>query len=300
MFRGLCLWYSLCGGVKNIYRNKLMSAASVGIVAASLALFGVFLLAELDINSVLGDIENQCEINVYISDDADGSNLNQIYDKLSEIQGVKDVRFLSKEERIELARQTAYKDREYLIDDLTGDDNPLRDSYVLTADDIGKSEEIAAEAAKIIGVDEVVNLQQMVDKIKRLSMSLRKAGALIMLVLAVIAMFIIINTIKLGLIYRGREISIMRFVGASDGYICGPFMFEGLILGVLGAIIAAIPILWAYSVFVSKADVILGLGFISLPPVREVWHILAVWFLAIGAGIGLIGSGVSIRKYLKA
>lgn len=298
MFRGL--WYSLCGGVKNIYRNKLMSAATVGIVAASLALFGVFLLAELDINSVLGDIENQCEINVYISDDADGSNLNQIYDKLSEIQGVKDVRFLSKEERIELARQTAYKDREYLIDDLTGDDNPLRDSYVLTADDIGKSEEIAAEAAKIIGVDEVVNLQQMVDKIKRLSMSLRKAGALIMLVLAVIAMFIIINTIKLGLIYRGREISIMRFVGASDGYICGPFMFEGLILGVLGAIIAAIPILWAYSVFVSKADVILGLGFISLPPVREVWHILAVWFLAIGAGIGLIGSGVSIRKYLKA
>ncbi len=298
MFRGL--WYFLRGGVKNIWRNKLMSAASVGIVAASLVLFGVFLLAEIDINSVLGSIEGQCEINVYISEDAGGSNLNRIYDELSKIQGVKEVRFLSKEERIELAKQTAYKDREYLIDDLTGDDNPLRDSYVLSADDIGMSGEIAAAAEKVQGVDEVINLQQMVDRIKTLSSGLRRTGGVIMIVLALIAMFIIINTIKLGLIYRGREISIMRYVGASDSYICGPFMVEGLILGIAGAVIAAIPVLWAYSVFASKAGTLLGFGFISLPDVWHVWHILAVWFLAIGAGIGLIGSGISIRKYLKA
>ena len=242
MFRGL--WYFLRGGVKNIWRNKLMSAASVGIVAASLVLFGVFLLAEIDINSVLGSIEGQCEINVYISEDAGGSNLNRIYDELSKIQGVKEVRFLSKEERIELAKQTAYKDREYLIDDLTGDDNPLRDSYVLSADDIGMSGEIAAAAEKVQGVDEVINLQQMVDRIKTLSSGLRRTGGVIMIVLALIAMFIIINTIKLGLIYRGREISIMRYVGASDSYICGPFMVEGLILGIAGAVIAAIPVLW--------------------------------------------------------
>lgn len=298
MFRGL--WYFLRGGVKNIWRNKLMSAASVGIVAASLVLFGVFLLAEIDINSVLGSIEGQCEINVYISEDAGGSNLNRIYDELSKIQGIKEVRFLSKEERIELAKQTAYKDREYLIDDLTGDDNPLRDSYVLSADDIGMSGEIAAAAEKVQGVDEVINLQQMVDRIKTLSSGLRRTGGVIMIVLALIAMFIIINTIKLGLIYRGREISIMRYVGASDSYICGPFMVEGLILGIAGAVIAAIPVLWAYSVFASKAGALLGFGFISLPDVWHVWHILAVWFLAIGAGIGLIGSGISIRKYLKA
>lgn len=298
MFRGL--WYFLRGGVKNIWRNKLMSAASVGIVAASLVLFGVFLLAEIDINSVLGSIEGQCEINVYISEDAGGSNLNRIYDELSKIQGVKEVRFLSKEERIELAKQTAYKDREYLIDDLTGDDNPLRDSYVLSADDIGMSGEIAAAAEKVQGVDEVINLQQMVDRIKTLSSGLRRTGGVIMIVLALIAMFIIINTIKLGLIYRGREISIMRYVGASDSYICGPFMVEGLILGIAGAVIAAIPVLWAYSVFAAKAGTLLGFGFISLPDVWQVWHILAVWFLAIGAGIGLIGSGISIRKYLKA
>lgn len=296
MHRGIVYFFG--GGFKNIWRNKLMSAASAGIIAASLILLGVFLLAEIDINAVLDGIEEQCEINVYIADDAGGSSINRIYDSLCKIDGVKEVNFMSKEERIELARQTIYKGREYLLDDFDNE-NPLRDSYILISDDLGKSSEIAAKASEIAGVDEVINLKETVDKIKTFSGTVRTVGGWVMTVLVLIAMFIVINTVKLGLIYRRKEINIMRFVGASNGYIRGPFMAEGFILGMIGALIAAVPVLFGYSAFVQKADGILGLSFINLPTVGDVWGLVLICFLCIGAGIGLLGSGISIRKYLK-
>ena len=297
MFR--TIGYFLGNGFKNIWRNKLMSFASAGIVAASLILFGFFLLAEINIDALILGVEEQCEINVYLSSDTGGATLNQIKSELTEIPGVKDVKFVSKEERIEQAKQTTYQGREYLLEDIE-EDNPLRDSYILTAENLGQSEEIAEAASKIQGVDEVINLQEMVDKIRGIADTIRRAGGWLMLILALIAMFIIVNTIRLGLIYRRQEISIMRFVGASNHYICGPFMVEGVILGITGAVLAAILILWGYSAGINVLNQTLQLDFLVLPGLKDVWAEVAIDFLAIGTGIGLIGSGISIRKYLKA
>lgn len=296
MFRAI--GYFLSNGFKNIGRNKLMSVASAGIVAASLVLFGAFLIAEINIDSIISRIEGQCEINVYLAAELEGTNLSQIRNELDKIPGVSSIKFLSKEERIENAKQTTYKGREYLLEDIENE-NPLRDSYVITAEGLGQSVEIAEAAAKIAGVEEVINLQDTVDKIRRISDIVHKTGGWVMLILTLIAMFIMVNTIKLGLIYRRHEISIMRFVGASNHYICGPFMIEGVILGIAGAALAAGVILWGYSAGTVRFNEYLAIDFLTLVGVQEIWQTVSVYFLVIGAGIGLLGSRISIHKYLK-
>lgn len=125
LFRAL--GYFLTRGFKNIWGNRLMSVASAGIVAASLILFGIFLLAGLNINALLRQVEDQCEINVYLAPDAGGATLNQIEGDLRAIPGVREVRFFSREERLERAKETTYQGKEYMLEDLETD-NPLRDS----------------------------------------------------------------------------------------------------------------------------------------------------------------------------
>lgn len=275
-----------------------MSFVSIGIIAASLALFGIFLIVEKDINSILDKIEDQCYINVYISRNAEGTDLNRILDDLRKIPNISEIRFFSKEERIEKAKQTIYKGKEYLLDDFDND-NPLRDSYIITANNLEKSKEISDAAEKIQGIEEVINFQEIVDKTEKAAGVIRKIGGVIILFLALIAMFIIANTIKLGLIYRQNEIEIMRFVGASDTYICGPFVTEGLLLGILGAVLASAAILVGYAVFIGEIGDFVQLDFITLPGVYEILPSVVTWFMSIGIGIGTIGSCISIRKYLR-
>ncbi len=296
MFRALD--YFIRRGFKSIWNNRAMSLTSVGIVAAGLLLFGVFLLIELNINTMLDRLENQCEINVYLAKDAQGVSLNQIVEKLKNIDGVEDVRFFSKEERLNRAKETTYKGREAILADFEKE-NPLRDSYVLSTEELDKSREIAAAAAAIPGVDEVVNQQDMIDWLQRAGNLARKLGVLLMLFLVLVAMFLVSSTIRLGLVARSREIGIMRFVGASNWYIRGPFMTEGILLGLMGAAVAVGLVLWGYFSVVEIVVQILQLDQSLLVPPQMVYKIVLVCFLGIGTGIGMLGSAVSMRKYLK-
>lgn len=296
MFRALD--YFIRRGFKSIWNNRAMSLTSVGIVAAGLLLFGVFLLIELNINTMLDRLENQCEINVYLAKDAQGVSLNQIVEKLKTIDGVEDVRFFSKEERLNRAKETTYKGREAILADFEKE-NPLRDSYVLSTEELDKSREIAAAAAAIPGVDEVVNQQDMIDWLQRAGNLARKLGVLLMLFLVLVAMFLVSSTIRLGLVARSREIGIMRFVGASNWYIRGPFMTEGILLGLMGAAVAVGLVLWGYFSVVEIIVQILQLDQSLLVPPQMVCKIVLISFLGIGTGIGMLGSAVSMRKYLK-
>lgn len=296
LFRALD--YFIRRGFKSIWNNRAMSLTSVGIVAAGLLLFGVFLLIELNINTMLDRLENQCEINVYLAKDAQGVSLNQIVEKLKTIDGVEDVRFFSKEERLNRAKETTYKGREAILADFEKE-NPLRDSYVLSTEELDKSREIAAAAAAIPGVDEVVNQQDMIDWLQRAGNLARKLGVLLMLFLVLVAMFLVSSTIRLGLVARSREIGIMRFVGASNWYIRGPFMTEGILLGLMGAAVAVGLVLWGYFSVVEIIVQILQLDQSLLVPPQMVCKIVLISFLGIGTGIGMLGSAVSMRKYLK-
>lgn len=291
--------YFLKQGFKNIWNNKLMSTASIGIVAASLVLLGIFQLVLLNLNHWVAQAEQECEINVYLKNDISGTNLSRIQSELAALPDVAEVTFFSKEDRVKRTKETTYAGREYMLEDLEKD-NIVRDSYILSVSSLNRASSVAEGAAEIAGVDEVVNRQDLVDKIQIAANMIRQVGFWLMLLLVVIAMFIIANTIRIGLVSRSGEVDIMRFVGASNSYISGPFMTEGVLLGVFGAVLGGIVTLVGYYVLVQSAGDIfpeISRDLFLAPDV--IWQTIVITFVSIGAVIGLIGSGISIRKHLK-
>lgn len=158
---------------------------------------------------------------------------------------------------------------------------------------------MAALASDVQGVDEVQNRQDLVERIRGITDVIQRIGLWMMLALGLVAMFIVANTIRLGLLSRSREVNVMRFVGASNWYIRGPFMVEGILLGIIGAVLAAILVLWGYRAGIRMLDQTMQSSMLQLLNASEVWFTISASFLGIGAGIGLLGSGISIRKYLK-
>lgn len=297
MFRAL--GYFLSQGFKNIWNNKIMSAASIGIVAASLVLLGIFQLALLNLNHWVEQVEQQCEINVYLKHEITGTNLNRIQGELLSIPNVEEVKFFSKEERVKRTKETTYAGREYMLEDLEKD-NMVRDSFILSVERLEHASDVAALAVNVPGVDEVVNRQDLVDKIQIASDLIRRVGFWLMILLILIAMFIISNTIRIGLVSRSGEVDIMRFVGASNAYIRGPFMVEGVLLGLFGAILAGVlTLLGYYALSQSATDLFPSFGQELLLPIESIWEVTVVIFGSIGTVIGLFGSGISIRRHLK-
>ncbi len=285
--------YFLTRGWKNIRNHRLVSAASMGIVAASLLLFGIFLLLEMNLELVLSQVREQCEINVYLTESAEES---EVREALSSIPGVKEIRYCSREERLQKVKETSYQGKETLLADFE-EDNPLRNSYVLTIEDLEHSTEISEKVGKIAGVDEVTNLLDLANKIERFADGAEQAGFWLMLIFAFTAVFIISNTIRMGMAARSTEIEIMRCVGASGGYIQGPFLVEGILLGMVGACLSAALVLWGYSAALEAMQSLLQSDFIELVSVKKAAKTIIVSFLGLGMGIGLLGSGCSVHKY---
>ncbi len=292
------LGYFFARGWKNIFHHRLISLAAAGIVATSLLLFGIFLLLQMNLNVLLTQVQEQCEINVYLADGITDAGLLQVESELTDIPGVKAVRFLSKEERLEKVKETSYKGKEFLLEDLE-EDNPLRDSYILTLTDLNNSQQVAEIAQGIAQVDEVTNMQDLANKIKRFADVAERAGYLLMLLFAIAAIVIISNTIRMGMASRSQEISIMRSVGASGSYICGPFLVEGMILGLVGSLVAAALVLWGYSAATGVVESLLDASVFSVIPLVDAAKVVVLSFLSLGIGIGLIGSGLSVHRYRK-
>lgn len=290
--------YFITQGFKNLRHHRLVSLASSGIVAASLLLFGVFLLLDMNLQVALGQLRDQCEINVYLSGTAEGTEITRIENEIRRIAGIKEVRFLSREERLQMVKETTYQGKEELLSDLEAD-NPLRDSYVLTIENLEEASRIAEEAGRVSGVEEVVNLLDLTEKVRRFADGSEKVGLGLMLLFALVAVFIIANTIRMGMVARSHEISIMHSVGASGWYICGPFLVEGILLGFFGALLGGGLLLWGYDALV-RAFGSLGMGDVFAPvPLTQAAPMVLVTFVALGVGIGLLGSGFSVGRYRK-
>ena len=295
---GRALGYFIGQGFKNIRTHRLVSLASIGIVAASLLLLGIFMLLEMNLESVLDQLQSQYEINIYLSENITTPQRNELEMKLDKIEGVAKYQYYPREERLQDVKETTYRGKEHLLADFE-EDNPLRDAYIITIEDLEQSEIVADQLSQIKGVDEVTNMPELAGKIQQFANGAEQVGFWLMLLFALAAVFIISNTIRMGMAARSREIEIMHFVGASPSYIRGPFLVEGMILGLLGALLASGVILWGYSAAAKAIQ--------STVPV-EVMEVVTLWdagktllpvFFALGAGIGLFGSGFSVHKYRK-
>ncbi len=289
------LKYFVTQGVKGLLANSLMTLASIGIVIASLVIFGIFVLFGLNINSVGDQIKDQCEINVYMPNTMNRDDVRAIGSQLSEIEYVKEAQLYTKEERLQNYKDGIHQDQAEVITTLEAD-NPLRDAYVLSLTDVRKANEVAIAASKIQGVEEVTNRQDLIKTILSITNTIKHVSIWLMIILAAISVFIISNTIKLGMFSRRKEINIMKFVGATNWFIRWPFIIEGMLLGAVGAAISSVVVMFGYgSIFGSLQEF---MGNIKLLEAADVANIIVIGFSIMGIGIGMAGSAMSIRKHL--
>ncbi|MDO9534221.1 MAG: permease-like cell division protein FtsX [Bacillota bacterium] len=290
------LLYFLGEALKSIVRNGWMSIASTGVVAITLLILGSFMVLSVNVNLVTQDIKEQVQIALYIDESADEETRAELERMLIRHPQLEQVRFVSKEDALTRLKQQL-GDRAYLLEGYEDLDNPLRDSYELRTIIPEDISDVAREVSNYPGVGYLDYGSQVVDPLFQFTGLLRWIGLVFMAGLAVTAIFLIAHTIRLTVYIRRKEIMIMKYVGATDWFIRWPFIFEGLILGLSGAVIPIIILFYSYQV----ADVWMqsNIVFIALIPPHEIINEMVKILIPLGIALGVLGSFISVRRFLK-
>ena len=279
----------------SLRRNNWMSVASIGTVAVSLFIFGMFLMMVMNMNKLAENMESQVQINVYLLDKVDREQARDIEKDLKEIEGVESVGFVTKDEAMERFKDRL-GDQKTLLDALD-ETNPLPDSFEVTVTNPDLVKTAAEKMEKLDGVECAKYGQDVMKHLFEITRLLRIFGFTLMLVLAFATLFIISNTIRLTVFARRKEIAIMKYVGATDWFIRWPFVMEGMVLGLFGSIIAAMVLRTAYTAMAEK--VYDTLAFFPLIPEQPFLTYITIVVVISGMVVGAIGSAVSIKKFLK-
>lgn len=291
------LIYNVKQVVQQIGRNKGMSFASVLAITAMMLILGLFFVISVNINLFSEMIQKDYDyVEVYLKDDIDAKQADKIKSKLENISGVKDVEYRSKQEALKIMKQR-WGESGYLLDSLG--DNPLPNSFVINAEDNETANNINKFAKQIDGVEDVKYYKETVDKLTKASNFLQYSAIVIMIFLIVVSVIVVSNTIKLTVLNRAKEISIMKYVGATNWFVRGPFLIEGIFLGIVSSMIAA-ALTWLIYIQIEKliGDDIMVILSSPLVPAEYLAVNLLVIFLAIGISVGASGSIVSMRKFL--
>ncbi len=290
--------YSVNEAFKNLWRNSLMSVASVSSVAATLVILGIVFILIVNINSMTDSVKIQFDsAQVYLADGLDKTQLEDVREEITKIDGVKDVVFEDREAALEKMK-ASWKENGHLLDGL--ETNPLPDSYVVVLKNLSYAKPVVSSLQKIEGVEEVKYYQDIISKLMDVTHFIRTLGFSVIAVLIGVSTFIIANTIKLAVAARRREINIMKYVGATNWFIRWPFLVEGTLLGLLGAMLAAVIIFlmyqYTYGMFTSQFYVLIAAYIV---PVRSIMGDLVLIFSVLGAGIGALGSINAMRRFLN-
>ena len=282
---------------KNLFRNAWMTFASVSSVAMTLLMLGVFIVLSMNLNYITQNVENKVEIRVHIDQTAEADDIASMKDKLVKIKNVKTVEFSSKENELELMRDSWGKNSSVL--DMFEQNNPLHDVFIVKLVNPQNVEVAANDIESIDFVDKLQYGKGFVNNLFKVTKIGRYIGIGLIAGLIFTTIFLISNTIKITIIARRREIEIMRLVGATNAFIRWPFFLEGIWLGVLGATIPIGILSAAY--YYTYANMVgkLNIQFLQLLPPIPFLYQLAGILGGIGSIIGVIASLMSIRKFLK-
>lgn len=288
--------YYTTDALKSLNRNKTIGTASAATVAATLFILGVFLLLMLNIQIGISSIEDKVEIKVFLKDDITFTAQRDLEVELNKMEGIKEIQYESKSDALsKFTESLTDKDKE-LLSGYDSNNNPMPSSFIVRLSD-PKFASIVEEKAKVLsGVESVRNEKELVEKIIVISKTIRWIGLGIFIMLIGVSFFLIGNTIKLTVFSRRREIGIMKFVGATDWFIRWPFVIEGLIIGIIGALIADVLLYYAYRFTYTKITE--GLIAAQLVNPNYIFSNISWQFILVGAAIGGIGSIFSLRKFL--
>ncbi|CAM3518571.1 ABC transporter permease [Brevibacillus invocatus] len=285
-------------GVKNLGRNGWMSFASISAVAITLLILGVFLILAMNVNYFAQSVEKQVEIRVFMDVLATEANVQQVEENIKAIPKVSTVQFIPKDEGLKQFKESL-GDKAYLFEGLEKD-NPLPDAFVVKT---AQPQDTAAVAAQIKKLEYVKNLtygEGTVEKLFAVTGAVRNVGIAFIIGLGFTAMFLIANTIKLTIVARRREIEIMKLVGATNWFIRWPFFVEGLLMGIAGALIPTIMLSVGYYYLLDAIHSSFEASqLFKLLPLFPLVNQVALALVAIGAFIGIWGSLVSVRRFLR-
>jgi len=287
--------YVLRETLKGLFRNRWMCITSTGVVAVTLLMLGVFMLLSLNINHITDVVKEQVEIVVYIGEQADRNEVAALRQKLESNPGILEVRYVSSEEHMERLRRQLGSVLEGYDTEL---DNPLLASFEVRATVPENVSALAAEIENYPGVSEVFYGQEYVESLFSVTRVLQLLGLALMVGLAVTAVFLIAHTIGLTVMMRKKEIAIMKYVGATNWFIRWPFILEGLLMGLVGAVIPLVALYYLYQYALDWVAVN-NLAFISMLPLQEVILEVGRYLLPLGICLGILGSGFSIGRFLR-
>lgn len=290
-------FYTLKQAFIQLFRNRTMTLTSVFAITAMLLILGLFFIIVININTAASAIRQDYDtIEVYLEDDTTKKQANVMIEEMETQQGVDHVTYRTKEQAMEELK-SRWGDSGYLLDSLA--ENPLPNSLVIKISNLEDADAIAEKAGTLDGIEDVKYYKETVDKLMSATRFIQIAALVIMAFLIVVSVVVVANTIKLTVFNRAREISIMKYVGATNWFIRGPFLAEGIIIGLLSAAIALLITGFVYNEVVELIGKdVLAILSTSMVPVDFLVENLIWIFGALGVSIGACGSMISMRKFL--
>ena len=295
------IWYTLKQGFKNIKRNWMFSLACIITMSACIFLVGVFYSIVNNVNNIAHKVEEEVPITVFFDEGTSEDDMKQVGETIQARPEVAKIEFESGDEAWE-----KYKEQYFQGSDAADgfkDDNPLANSsnYHVYLNDITKQTELVSYIQGLDHVREVNQSEQAAKTLGSINKLVSYVSMAIIALLLLISIFLISNTVSMGIAVRKEEIGIMKLIGATDTFVRFPFVLEGIILGVIGAAIPLIGLFFLYNTTVqyvlTKFNVLTGV--VDFIPVWQIYQTLVPMGLGLGVGIGLIGSFWTTRKHLR-
>ena len=292
--------YLIGEGFRNFFKNKKSTAASIIIMCATMFIFGIFFLIGENVNYIIEQVQSDQAMQVFINPDATPEQEAELEQKIRGTEYVNTVEYVSQEQALNSMKEWL-GDSASVLDPYSGDQNPFKASFVITLTNLTQNENVQAQINTYENVASIEAGDQTVNTLVNIANGIRTATGVILVLLILISIFIIANTIKLTVHARRKEISIMKYVGATNGFIRWPFMVEGIIIGIIAALISIVILGFTYNfvadkIISSSMGTTLGLNLLTF---SDMLSMLLVVYIIMGTGIGAIGSAISMKKYLE-
>ncbi|WP_027398784.1 permease-like cell division protein FtsX [Anaerovorax odorimutans] len=290
--------YAVKQAFKQVLRNRTMSVASMFSITAMLLILGLFFILLVNINMVTESAKNQFDIvQICLLDDTDYEESEYMITELNDMPEVDNASYLSRDDALEKWK-LKWGDNAYLLDSVK-DDNPLPNSIVIKVFQLENIDKVVSKAKSFDGIQKINYYGSAVEQIMKITKFIQLGAMIIILFLVVVSVVVVSNTVKLTVLAREREISIMKYVGATNWFIRGPFLVEGMLIGLVSALlsVAIISVIYYKIVELIGQEIIVMLSTAMVPKNFLIFNL--VWiFIALGVSIGACGSIISMRRFL--
>lgn len=292
--------YLLKEGIKNVFKNKKSTTISLVTMILAMFLFGAFFAIGENVNYVLEQVQKNQGMEVFIENEATDEQIDVLEQNIKSLEGINTVVFKSKQQALDSMKENL-KDNQELLEGYEGENNIFPASFIVTLTDLSLATDIEARISAMENVKKITSKDDTINTLMKIANGIRIAMGVISIILIVISVTIIANTIRLTVHSRRKEISIMKYVGATNRFIRLPFLIEGIIIGVAAAVMTLLIVGGIYDMIVQNivsSNVLQKMG-VTLLQFTEIVQTIAIVYGVLGIGVGAIGSSISMKKYLE-